>query len=183
MKDFIQLVVSKRDGFINKILTYSDVNKIQEIVMKSLNLKNIKDLNDRYEGLDFYKKFSLKLFGVIAIEKILKIKLINWETINPRDYNAIIDIDGKKIRVITSEYGEFPMINKEYKRAIIFCFKRDKKDIWVCGLADKEILEKHQSDKFLKGAMTRNMDSKTTFIGFDKLKSFNSIDELRNILK
>ena len=182
MKDFIRLVLSQNRNFKNLSLNYSDIDKVEQIVISALNLNNVKDLRDRFEGLDFFNKFSLKVFGVIALEKTLKTKFINWDKINPKDYKATININGKTIIVITCNYGDFPLIDKAYKKPIIFCFKRDKKDIWICGVATKDILDNNQNDSLVKGTVTRNLTNKTTFVGFDKLKMFHDLKELEKII-
>lgn len=183
MRDFIAKVLSNRDHFLYETLNYQDVIKIQECVMNSLGLTNINELRDRFDGVTFIDKFSLKISGVIALEKKLKIELIDWEKISPKNYLPKVTIAGKKVDVIMSEYGEFPVIEKISKKPAIIIIKKDNKDIWICGFADVETLNNNQDIKFLKGEMMKDYDSKTTFIGYNKLKPFKTFEELEALVK
>lgn len=183
MRDFILKVLSNRDKFLYESLTYKDLKKIQECVMDSLELNNLNELRDRYDGVAFIEKFSLKIFGIMALEKQLKIELIDWEKISPKDYVPKLTISGKKVNVIMSEYGEFPVIEKVNKKPAIIVIKKDRKDIWICGYADVKTLNEHQDISFLKGEMMKDFDSKTTFVGYNKLKPFKTYEDLENLVK
>ncbi|WP_047246932.1 hypothetical protein [Maribacter thermophilus] len=182
MRDFITHVLSSRENYTNIYISYTDIKKIEKAVMTTLNLTNLKDLRDKFEGLKFYDSFTLKSFGVIALGNLLKIDLVNWDEIEPRNYEAIVSIEGKLIDVINFEYGEFPVIDKKSSKPAIFACKRDKQNIWICGYASIEILDNNQDDKYIKGVMTRNIESKTTFTGFNKLKYFSNIEELKELI-
>ena len=183
MRDFISKVLSNRDSFLYETLTYQELIKIQDCVLASFGFTNLNELRDRFDGVAFIDKFSLKISGVMALEKKLKIEIIDWEKINPKNYTPKINIAGKKVDVIMSEYGDFPVIEKINKRPAIIIIKKDQKDIWICGYADVKILNENQNVKFLKGEMMKDYDSKTTFIGYNKLKPFQNFEDLVNLVK
>ena len=182
MKDFILKVLSNRDNFLYESLTYKDLLKIQDCVMNALGLKNLNELRDKFEGVAFIDRFSLKISGVMALEKKLKKELIDWEKVNPKNYIPKIVVSGKEIDVVMSEYGEFPVIEKSNKRPAIITVRKDKKDIWICGFADAKTLNENQDIKFLKGEMMKGLDTKTTFVGFNALKPFKTIEELEALV-
>ncbi|MFE3867553.1 hypothetical protein ACFX5E_05625 [Flavobacterium sp. LS2P90] len=183
MKNFILKVLSNRDSFQYETVSYKGTIKIQQAVLSSLKLNNINELRDLYEGVAFIDKFSLKILSILALETFLKLELIDWSIVNPKTYSPSIFISGKRVNVIMSEYGEFPVIDKMNDEPAIITIKKGTKDVWICGFADVTTLNSHQNDDFLKGSMTKNIDSKTTFIGFEHLKSFKNIEELERLLK
>ena len=182
MKDFINKVLSNRENFLNESLTHRDTIKVQECVMKALKLDNLNQLRDKFEGLDFIERFSVKIFGVIALEKIIKMNLIDWDNIDPKNYVPRVNLFGKDIDIIMSNYGEFPVIEKQSKFPAILTVKNTHKSVWICGFADVDTLNKNQEDKFLKGEMTKGLESKTAFIGYNELKSFYTFDDLKALV-
>lgn len=181
MKKFIEWVLPFRDEFIKVKIHYYDKNKIQKAVLKSFKLQNLYELRDMYEGAAFYDNFSRKILGALALEKLLKIKLVGWKEIKPKKYKADMSNTGLDIDIITCEYGEFPAINKNVKRPAVIAIKKDERNIWICGLADIDTLRKYQNDNFSKELIQRG--TKTVFTGFKQLISFKNLDELKNHLK
>ena len=183
MKNFIANVLSHRESFQYETVSYSGTLKIQKAVLKSLKLNNINELRDRFEGVAFIEKFSLKILSILALETFLKLDLIDWETIDPKNFFPTIDISGKNINVIMSEYGELPIIDKNNDLPAIITIKKGTKDVWICGFANVTTLNSYQKDEFLKGSMTKDFDTKTTFVGFDHLITFKNLEELERLLK
>ena len=73
------------------------------------------------------------------------------------------------------------MINKVSEAPAIIVLRPQEKSIWICGYADKRILNNFQNDKLLKGFLS-NKHNETAFTGFDKLKTFESFEELRALI-
>ncbi|RZK26966.1 MAG: hypothetical protein EOO43_01195 [Flavobacterium sp.] len=181
MRDFILQVLPNRNKFLNEKLSYLDLKRIEDLVLKSLNINNINELRDKFEGVAFIENFTLKISGLIALEKQLKVPLISWETVNPLNFEPKLYLLNQQIEIITSEYGSFPIINKDSKIPVIICIKKDKKDIWICGFADLATLNSHTNEKYLSGAVMRE-NNKTAFVGFNKLNTFSSLEELKTLL-
>jgi hypothetical protein len=182
MKEFIVKVLHKRDSFKYETLSYKNILKVQQVVLESLKLSNVNELRDKFEGVAFIDRFSLKIYGIIAIENLLRLELIDWPKVDPKNFEPIIKINDQKISVIMSEYGEFPTIDKISDKPAIIAIKKDKKDIWICGFADVDTLNNNQDESMLKGSMTKNIDSKTIFVGFEFLKSFSTLQELEKMI-
>lgn len=182
MKDFILKVLNNREFFQYITLSYRDLNNIQKVVLQCLNLNNINDLRDKHEGVAFIEKFSLRVFGVIAIQNLLKLELIDLYKINPKTYQPNITLLNQEINVIMSEYGEFPIIDKLNDKPAIITIKKGTKEVWICGYADIDTLNSYQDDTLIKGSMTKNIDSKTVFIGFEYLKPFKSLEDLKKLI-
>ena len=103
MKDFIQLVLSNINKFLHVPLNYRDEMNIQQVVLKTLKLKDMGELRDKFEGVVFYNKFSRKILGMLALEKSLKIKLVDYSKLNPKNFQTKTLIDGEEIEIVTFE--------------------------------------------------------------------------------
>jgi hypothetical protein len=179
MKEFITHILSIRNTFVSVNLNYKDLSEIEGSVLKSLKLENIFQLNDRYDGVSFLNSFTRKVSGVIVLEKLLDIELLNWEKIKPSIYKPIITLEGKKIEVITFETGAFPIIpivNKEPKLIVLMNANRK---FWVCGFATKKVLNEHQDSNLLDDYLTKDI---TAFTGFKYLNKFNNYSELMTLI-
>lgn len=182
MKNFISIVLSNNDNFHQDSLKYKDRLKVEKCVLKTFGVDNMISLRDQYEGNAFFKTFLQKIISIIILEYLFKKELINWETINPRNYNPTLEINGKIIDVITSKFGEFPIINIKNNRPAIIAIKRDDKNVWICGYADEQTLNSRQDDSLLNSGATKGFNNKTAFIGFDQLKPFKTIEDLEQLL-
>lgn len=182
MKEFISKVVSNNGRFHQDSLTYKDRKKIEKCVLESWNIGNMISLRDKYEGDAFFERFLKRIISVIILENLLKKEFIDWDTINPKSYKPELNIKGKSIDVITSNFGEFPVINIENNNPAIIAIKKDDKNVWICGFAEIETLNSRQDEKLLKSGATKGFNNKTAFIGFDELKFFRTIEDLEHIL-
>ncbi|MCH4896230.1 hypothetical protein E0494_05890 [Marinilabiliaceae bacterium JC040] len=115
-------------------ITWQDINHIKTSILKEQNLKNLNELRDRFEGIAYYEAIYKKIAGVIALEKILKRRIIDWENIKPKEYKPIIEISGTKYLVITTIFGDLPTIPKNNKLPIILTIAKEEKIIWAIGI-------------------------------------------------
>ena len=179
MKDFIKHIISERSNFINIVLNYKDIKNLEGSVLKTLQLKNTFQLNDRLDGVSFFKKFSRKVSGVIAIEKLLNIKFLDWHKINPATYQPIINFEGKKIEVVTFHMQTFPKIAINNKTPNIFVMQADKRKFSVCGFASTEILNKYQDINLMDDYLAKNT---TAFYGFKYLIKVTNVNDLKILM-
>lgn len=182
MRDFILKALSNRDKFGYEKLTYTDLKKIEDVVMRALDIDNMNKLRDKFEGVAFIEKFTEKIVGIIVLEKKLKVNYINWETLNPIYFQPKIVVKNTEIDIITCAYGTFPIINRINNNPAIIFIKKDKRDIWICGFADRQVLNNNTSDKYLSGALMRERDDQTAFIGFTNLQSFETLQDLEGLI-
>jgi hypothetical protein len=183
MKEFIKIVLPNFSKFTNISITYGDKKNIQDAVMQSFGLSNLKLLRDKYEGVLFLGLFTNKIIGEIAVRKILKLDSLNWDKIKPRGYNPKVNFNGVEIKITTVKYGELPVIDKMNKEATIFVLNREDKEAFICGFADVNTLNSDENIVKLKNRATKSSETKVNFTAFDKLKQFTNQEELLNILK
>jgi hypothetical protein len=183
MKEFINIVLPVFSKFKNISISYGDKKNIQDAVMQSFGLSNLKLLRDKYEGVLFLDLFTNKIIGEIAVRKILKIDILDWDKIKPRNYKPKINFNGVNIKIITVKFGEFPVIEKINKVPAIFVINREDKEAFICGVADVDTLNLKNNVVKLKNIATKSSETQVNFIAFDKLKQFVNQEELLSILK
>jgi len=181
MQDYINRILKYREKFKVITLNYNDIDSIKEVVLKSLNLTNINQLRDKYEGVSFYQNFSNRISGVIALEKFLSINLIDWDNLTAKNYKPSLSVNDKEVDVITASDRDFPVINALSVNPAIIVLRPQEKSLWICGYATKEVLNSNQNENLLKGLLS-NKTNETAFTGFDKLCSFESFEDLQNLV-
>jgi hypothetical protein len=117
-------------------LTINDASTIRECVIKSLNLSNATELRDKFEGMAFYENFYQKVSGIIAVEKVLNLKLIDWGSIDPKNYSPIINLFDRSFHVVTAKFGIFPIIQQPILNPIILLIQKEEKVLWLIGYSD-----------------------------------------------
>lgn len=136
MSDFLE-ELKKCWGTLQVIkLKIADIFNVRESVLKSLNLANLNELRDKFEGVAFYDNFYQKISGVIAVEKVLKQNLIDWNNIAPKNYSPLIQINDRTIQVVTAQFGVFPVIQQTILYPIILVIQKEEKVLWVIGYSD-----------------------------------------------
>jgi hypothetical protein len=183
MKEFINIVLPVFSKFKNISINYGDKKNIQDAVMQSFGLLNLKQLRDKYEGVLFLDLFTNKIIGEIAVRKMLKLDILDWDKIKPRSHKPKINFNGINIKIITVKYGKLPVIEKINKEPTIFVLNREDKEAFICGLADVDTLNLKNNVSKLKNIATKSSETQVNFIAFDKIKQFTTKEELLNYLK
>ena len=158
-----------------------DISKINTIVNVVVPAKKTEQ-HHIIDGKNEYKRFTTGFFGELAVEKLLNIKFIRYSSEHSNIYNTP-DIEGLKVGIKTVEYGKFPIIFKKSYYPEIICVKKDENTVFVCGLATVDVLNKYQSDSLILSPLLKNRGTKTGFWGFDHLLPFNSLAELKKLIK
>lgn len=125
------------------------------------------------------KRFSTGILGEAAVQTLLQTKIIDWSLGASSKYH-VPDIPGYNVGIKTVEYGKFPIIfKKSYHPEIICILDRQKRIVYICGLATTEVLNKYQSDSLVLSPYLKARGTKTGFYGFEYLKKITSIDDLK----
>lgn len=177
MGSFLTIVGPYIIGFKRINIRTSYESKIQQRVLDILKLKDMGQLRDKYEGERYYTLLFEQIIGIIAVEQFLNIKIIDIENIKT-DFDPTLTLWGVKIDIIISRFGEFPIIDSNPKRPSLVLLNKDDKTVYICGFASVEILSNHQR---VNKSIVSNK-GKSYFIGFNHLSSFNTQEELKNLL-
>lgn len=179
IKSFDDYFNQNKQSFIKIQFTKEEIAKINEIVNIVVPAKKT-ETHHIIDGNHEYKRFTTGYFGEMAIEKLLNIKFVRYSSGHSNEYHNP-DISGLNIGVKTVEYGKFPIIFKKSTTPEIICIKDDN-TVYICGLATVDVLLKYQSDDLVLSPLLKSRGTKTAFWGFDFLKQFKTLDDLKKLI-
>lgn len=168
LKKFIPIKISKT--------VYRDSqNKCVEI----LNLKDMNQLRDKFEGISFFNNMFKGIFGLAVLEKFLNISLLdNKNIVTNKTFN--LNQVGLNIDVVTFDFGELPKINLTTLNSTIFILKNDNHSGWICGFISNSDISNPENYKEIKESVYNN--DYAYFTNFSILKQFSSENDLKNFL-
>ena len=164
-------------------LTNKELQKIDNFTKKVI-LKKENESQHQIDNRSEYKRFFNGTLGEVALEKFLNISgIVDWSIGDSKKYHKPdLSQIGIKVGVKSVDYGLFPVIFKNsYSPEIINIIWKNKY-VYVCGLASIEILNEYQSFDLIKDEKLRLKGTKTGFYGFEHLKQFTSINQLKNLI-
>ncbi len=164
-----------------KLNLYSrDTLLIQKKTIQLLKLNDLNELRDKYEGVAYLNKLSLKLYSVIALERYLGINILNIEDLNHGNIELNIIDDDIKISVIPFNFLEIPVIKRYECDPCIMTVFRESRNLYLCGYVSKKDLT---DKKNLRKSDSPVWKDRYEYIGFDKLKMFDNLFQLKELYK
>ena len=174
-------VIPYASKFHKVIIPEDKILKLENFVKELVDAK-MKESHHKIDGNNEFKRHYTGLLGELALEELLGISIIDWSIGNSNEYNNA-DILDLKIGIKTVEYGKFPIIFKKNYYPQIINIKTRRNIVFVCGLATGFVLNECQDDDLILSPSLRARNTKTGFYGFDKLKQFKSLEDLKRIYK
>lgn len=170
MRGFIDNVFPYRERFRSIKIQRTEEVRIQQLVLRLLKLKDLNKLRDRFEGVRFYERLRKDIKGLIAVERILGVRLMNWDMGRAGDLELPFDIGGKTFHVKTIEYGQWPIVLPSGFENIILNITKGTDTIWVVGTASRESIKNSirpaVAQSPLAHAIGVELLSITCFVGF-----------------
>jgi len=164
-----------------KINMYSrDTSLIQKKIVQLLKLNDLGELRDKYEGVAYFNKLSLKLYSIIALERYLGINILDIESLNSGDIEYITIAEEIKISVIPFNVSELPVINIHECNPSIITLFREPRNLFLCGYISKREL---QDKRNLRKSDSPIWKNRYEFVGFDKLRMFDDLIQLKELYK
>jgi hypothetical protein len=167
MKVFLKYVGEFLISYTQIRLNRNDEILIRDESMKHLGLTNLNQLRDRYEGQAFFDKTIKNIGGLIAIQKHLKLPIIDVSKIDLGGYQPELKINNKTIDVFVFEFGTLPLIDiDQIKNTIFFVIQKDRITFNLCGYTDIQTIK----DNLIRTSIEKSSQVKyMSFIGFKKL--------------
>ena len=167
----VDLVKSKA---VRIIVPEEKRRKIDEQVAKICGVK-MQEYRYQRDHKQLAYRYTTGLLGEAALEEYLGVPIIEWEVGDSDVYNHP-DIPNTKVGVKTVRYGKCPLIWQKnwYSQIICIISPHNENEVWICGLATKDILNKYQSREFVLNPQAR----KTAFYGFEHLLPVPSYEEM-----
>jgi len=168
MKNFFKYIGENLRFYKQIKFTKNDEVLIRNSTINHLGLKNLNQLRDRYDGQYFFEKTIKNIGGLMALQKLLKIKLIDLNKLNLADFQPSIEIKGEKIDIIVFDFGTLPLLKvKDIKNPIYFIIQKDTLTFLLCGYATKDIIKENLIEL---GIVKSNKEKYMNFTGFKFLK-------------
>lgn len=176
-----QHILNKSIFDFRKLTLYSrDTVLIQKKILQFLKVNDLGELRDKYEGVAYFNKLSLKLYSIIALERYLGIKILDIENLPTGDVDFNITDEDMYISVIPFYSPDLPLIKRDDKSPSIITFFKDTRSLFLCGyLSGKEKVNK----KNLRSLNSPVWKDRNEFIGFEKLKMFDNLIQLKELYK
>lgn len=182
-RSYDEYVTKHSDNFIRVVLDPAYVTRIQDFVTKLVKAKAEED-HHKSDSRQEVKRFTTGFLGEAALEKLLKMPIIDW-SIGYSGLYHIPDIPGYRVGIKTVERDKFPIIFKNNSYSQIICIRSTKYNnlVFVCGLATSHVLNKYQDDDLILDPNLRARGTKTGFYGFEYLVPIQSLDDLSKYKK
>ena len=146
------------------------LDTIKNLTIRNQKLKNINQLRDKHEGLQFLENTTLKIAATLIVQENINYNLLdlNTENININKLHNL-NLNGKKINIIGFKYGELPKIDITSGKTIyLVCLKDPLNHGYLLGKLSKEFLKDEK--KFLDNYSPMSPNFRK-FIGFEKLEN------------
>lgn len=180
MKDYIEHILPFRKSFKIINLYRKDIHYLETVVIKHLNLRDLNELRDKFEGQAFLNNYLDKTLPIIALQKYLKTNFIDLEKNLLRQVKCEISINNIIIKIIKSE-NNLPLIDLSDDYPIIIFNSTQNQIMELCGFASLEVIKNNLKDIKSYGFGSKEK-MKGSFYGFDQLKMFDNIDDLAKLI-
>jgi hypothetical protein len=177
MKEFLKYIGEYLRTYPQIRFSRNDEILIGAESMKYLGLTNLNQLRDRYEGQAFFDKTLMNIGGLMAIQKHLKLPLIDIKKIDLGGYQPKIVIDNKVIDVLVFEFGTLPLIDiNEINNSVFFVIQKDRITFNLCGFTDVRVIKSNLiNTNIQKSSQANNM----SFIGFKHLTKAEDLIKIK----
>jgi hypothetical protein len=179
--EFVDSILQNKDDKRIVVVSEDKIAKIKafipELMEKKLTEKHYKADHD-----SLHKRMLTGFVGEAAVEQLLNREITDFTIGKSRTYDKA-DIFPLNVGIKTVERGLHPLVRVNPKTGEIICIKVSENTVVVCGYASLEVVKKYQDIELVKDYSCRKRGTKSAFTGFNYLKSFTSLDELKQILK
>jgi len=161
-----------------KVVKFPSSHKValQKIICDMLEVKSIFELNDRFEGRKFYENYSNKVFGHLAVQKVLFDTMDITKIDHNKTFTGNLNINTHEINVVTTDFGEFPKIEIVNTAPVIFVFRKDELVYWVLGITPKNVLR-----DYIKKHILTDKDIRKKRISFHDLENVIPIENIEDV--
>ena len=159
-----------------------DIKKIDNLI-KGLRKAKSSEEHHKIDNTSFYQRFFTGTLGELALEKFLGVTgIVNWNVGDSKEFNkSDLKNIGINAGIKTVRYGQFPVVFKKNYNDEIIMIRWQSRYVYICGLANKKILNEYQSDDLIVDPKLKERGTKAGFYGFEHLKIFNNLEELKKI--
>jgi hypothetical protein len=139
MSDFFRLLGEKYAKFPQVRLNKSLISQVQDLVVSKLNLTNLNEVRDKFEGQAYLDNQLVKVLSKLAMFEFLGMKKpeihSGWLTSEPN----LFTIDKKEISILTTPFGELPSFKSETgEHDVVILYVKDTSTFSLLGVLSIE---------------------------------------------
>lgn len=120
-----------------------------------------------------YRKLFMQVAGDVVMEQYLDLDFVDYSKISANLREPFINgiFPGKKLDIVTFNYGNFPLVyDKTYKKTIFICaLPNSKRDYYICGLGAPNMIDGYSKKDLVYSEYYRNK-GKSAFYAFYNLQ-------------
>lgn len=159
------------ENFTKIVLDKEHDTKLATAIGRVINKrKNQRRVEPGNEEQSLYHKLFLQIAGDTVLEQYLDLDFVDYENISLDTTETFINriLPGKNIDIRTFSYGMFPLVyDKTYRKTIFIC-AMSKKEYYICGIGDKNMINGYCRKDLVISETLRNR-GKSGFYGFYNL--------------
>ena len=157
------------DTFVVVTLEDSFIDRLSAWVTKVIAEKR-KEAHHQIDGSNEHKRWTTGYLGECAVEKYLGTPFIDWSVGDSSLYRRPdLSSLGIDCGIKTVEHGKYPLVFKDAETPEFIVVRKDHNTFWLCGWAEPDILNTHQTDELILDARLKARGTKTAFYGFEHL--------------
>lgn len=181
MKNYIKYVLPFKNSFRKIEINRRELTSLENLVVKHLNVRDLNELRDKFEGQAFLDNFIHKALPIIGMEKYLKKNFINLENRRLDQIKSEIIVNNTVINLIKFD-NQLPLIDAANNQPYIFMYSSQKQILELCGFATAEDVKNNLKDIKSYGFGSK-VSLKGAFDGFEHLQVFNNYEELVKLVE
>lgn len=160
----------------------NDTTKLDTFI-KEMLVKKKSEAHHKSDPFNEAYRLRTGMGGEMALEQFLGKQFVDLSIGNSNDYH-VPDLSklGLNVGIKTVERGKYPVIFKHSERPEIIILRLADDTFSILGIALVEDLNFHQDDSYILSPALRSRGTKTAFIGLHKIKKFDNIKELMEII-
>ena len=149
MSEYLLKIGSKLKSYPFFRFSRYQIKDIDKLILSHLNLTDLGKLRDRFEGQSFYDKKTKLILGYLSVCKHLKIEPIDIKEIDLNLFVPYITFNGIRHKILISDFGEFPVLEKYSPEPFIFVIARSNLEFSIVGYCDEKSLKDSSNFKDL----------------------------------
>jgi|LauGreDrversion4_2_1035121.scaffolds.fasta_scaffold1298672_1 hypothetical protein len=164
MSDFFKFLGEKYSRYPQVKLNRSLVSQVQELVVTKLNLSNLNEVRDKFEGQKYLDNQVVRVLSRLALFEFYGKKKptidLSWLSSEPN----LFPINDKLVSILATPFGELPSFKAETGvHDVVLLYHKDTITFSVIGVLSCEDV-KYEIRRI-------GRDSHLRFTDFDKLKT------------
>ena len=147
MSEYLSKIGCKLKSF--PFIRYSryQIKDIDKLILSHLNLSDMGKLRDRFEGQSYYDKKSRIILAYLGVCKHLDITPLDVNELDLNLFVPYVTYNNIRFKIIISDFGEFPIIEKQAPEPFIFVIARSNLEFSIVGYCTEKELKNSKNFK------------------------------------